>query len=459
METTSSPPSFIDSLVRFWAWLTTPAPEVKRDERQKASILMSMLAVFLPLAVVLVFIGPVTFWMSGTGNGQVSMPALVTLFVVFGAYVVSRTERYRIAAYLVVICPILAVGGVVLTSPNPPTPVALVFLSLSSIFCGLLFDARHTIVFGLIGAAIAVGAYLRPIEGQLPVAWPIPMYIIIASSVMAVVSHLTQGYVVRLENAQRQLREQYRVAEEARERAERSDQVKSAFLASMSHELRTPLNAIINYTKFVNKGTMGPVTPEQVETLDEVIDSAKHLLNLINDVLDMSKIEAGSMTLFIEDNVDLKAILTSAFHTAKVLATEKGLDVRLTMPEDLPLLRGDRQRILQAVLNVVSNAVKFTETGSVNIDAKQDAGDVLIVVRDTGPGIPLEDQAGVFEAFKQTKTGLRQTGGTGLGMPITRSLIEAHGGTVTLLSTEGQGTTFTLRIPIKSDKLVPMANV
>jgi signal transduction histidine kinase len=203
---------------------------------------------------------------------------------------------------------------------------------------------------------------------------------------------------------------------------------------------------------------MGPVTPEQVETLDEVIDSAKHLLNLINDVLDMSKIEAGSLTLFIEENVDLAAILNSATNTARALSRDKGLTVTLEIDSDVPPLRADRQRVLQAILNIVSNAVKFTEKGGVTLNAKRDGDEVVIAIRDTGAGIAPEDQAGVFEAFKQTKTGLRQSGGTGLGMPITKSLIEAHNGTIALQSAEGQGTTFTLRLPIKSDKLTPMPN-
>ncbi|MCU0464570.1 MAG: HAMP domain-containing histidine kinase [Anaerolineae bacterium] len=454
---TSSPPASGNPAARLWSWLTTPHPAVPADERQKASILMSMLAVFVPLAFVVVFNGPITSFINGTEGAALNIAAVVALGFVIAAYAISRTSRYQIAGYMVVLVPILAVVGVFMSSQEAPTPVSLFFLSLSAIFCGLLFDARQTIIVGVISAVIAVAAYYRPIANPVPVSWPIPMFILISASVMAVVSYLTQGYVSRLETTQRQLREQYTVAEEARERAERSDQVKSAFLASMSHELRTPLNAIINYTKFVNKGTMGPVTPAQVETLDEVIDSAKHLLNLINDVLDMSKIEAGSLSLFIEDNIDLKAVLISSLNTAKALGREKELNINLLMPEDLPNVRGDRQRILQAVLNVVSNAVKFTEVGSVTIKATHEGGSAVIEISDTGPGIAAQDQFAVFEAFKQTKTGLRQAGGTGLGMPITKSLIEAHGGTISLKSEEGQGATFTLKLPIKSEQLVPMA--
>jgi signal transduction histidine kinase len=455
-----NPPPSPNQLVRLWTYLTTPHPAVPQDERQKASILMAMLTVFTPLAALVVFSGPISVLLTGTGNATPTPPAVIALIIVLVAYQVSRTRHYQWAGYLVVFTPILAVGGVIVNLTSAPTPTALFFLTLSVIFSGLLFDAKRTFVVGVIGVAMSIGAYAWPVPDPTPVIWPIPMFIAISTAVMAVVSELSRGYVISLEKTQRQLREQYTVAEEARERAERSDQVKSAFLASMSHELRTPLNAIINFTKFVSKGTMGPVTPQQVEMLDEVIDSAKHLLNLINDVLDMSKIEAGSLTLFIEDNVDLKAILTSALNTGRALAKDKTLTFNVLMAEDLPTLRGDRQRILQALLNVLSNAVKFTDAGNVTVKAKRGTEeDVVLEVSDTGPGIAPEDQAGVFEAFKQTTTGLRQVGGTGLGMPITKSLVEAHGGRIWLTSATGQGTTFYISLPIKSDKLVPMTNI
>ncbi|MBX3061849.1 MAG: hypothetical protein KF726_02675 [Anaerolineae bacterium] len=217
-------------------------------------------------------------------------------------------------------------------------------------------------------------------------------------------------------------------AEKARAETERANTVKSAFLASMSHELRTPLNAVINFTKFVAKGSMGPVNEEQVETLNEVIDSARHLLNLINDVLDMSKIESGSLNLFIENNVSLKAILETVVSTGKSLIVEKEIELKTEIADMLPLIKGDRQRILQILLNIVSNAIKFTDEGYVSIKAYRQDQEVVFAIEDTGAGIAAEDQAAVFEAFKQTTTGLRQGGGTGLGMPITKNLVEAHGG-------------------------------
>lgn len=241
----------------------------------------------------------------------------------------------------------------------------------------------------------------------------------------------------------------------ARTQAERSDQVKSAFLASMSHELRTPLNAIINFTRYVAKGSLGEVNAQQVETLNEVVDSGKHLLNLINDVLDMSKIEADSLTLFVEDDIDVKSILQSIVSTGKALTKEKSVEIQTDIQETLPRIRADRQRVLQILLNVISNACKFTEQGHIKVRAYATAEEMVFAIEDTGPGISGEDQTSVFQPFKQTTTGLRQGGGTGLGMPISKSLAEAHGGQLWIESEIGKGSTFYCSIPIKSDLLIP----
>jgi len=240
----------------------------------------------------------------------------------------------------------------------------------------------------------------------------------------------------------------------AQQAAERSDKIKSAFLASMSHELRTPLNAIINFTRYVAKGSLGSVNQQQVETLNEVVDSAKHLLNLINDVLDMSKIEADSLKLFVEDDVDVRPMLNSVLSTGQTLLADKPVKIQAEIADYLPPLRADRQRILQIMLNIMSNACKFTEEGFIRLRAYQDDDHLVIRIQDSGPGIADEDQNAVFEAFKQTNTGLRQGGGTGLGMPISKSLVEAHGGRIWLESEVGIGTTFYVAIPIKSEALV-----
>lgn len=244
--------------------------------------------------------------------------------------------------------------------------------------------------------------------------------------------------------------------EQAKQKAERADQVKSAFLASMSHELRTPLNAIINFTRFVIDGDTGEINEEQEELLTDVVASARHLLSLINDVLDMSKIEAGSLNLFVEDQVDLQPVFESVYATGRGLLAEKPVQLKYEVEPDLPAIRCDRQRILQILLNLMSNACKFTQMGEITLRASRRGEELHISVIDNGPGIAQEDQSLIFEAFKQSRTGLQTGGGSGLGLAISKNLAEAHGGRLWLESTAGQGATFSLAIPIRSQALTPL---
>lgn len=242
--------------------------------------------------------------------------------------------------------------------------------------------------------------------------------------------------------------------EAAREQAERADQVKSMFLASVSHELRTPLNAIINLTKFVGLGMYGTINAEQVDILRKVEARSKHLLNLINDVLDISKIETGSLELFVEENINVGDIVHQAIETAQSLLMGKPVEIVCEVQPELPPVTGDAQRIHQIILNLLSNACKFTDKGQIRVCAFQKGVEINISIRDSGPGIAAEDQQYIFEVFRQTKDGLRKGEGTGLGLPISQRLAEAHGGRVWLESTVGQGATFYIALPLDSH-LIP----
>ncbi len=235
--------------------------------------------------------------------------------------------------------------------------------------------------------------------------------------------------------------------------AERANQVKSQFLAAMSHELRTPLNAVINLGQFVANGVLGEVNEEQSEALNLVVSSGQHLLGLINDILDISKIEAGAFKLFVEADADLNAELKVVVATAETLVKDKPVEVITRVDQNLPRITGDKRRISQIMLNLVSNAAKFTENGSITITAKVQDDDILLSVEDTGPGIPLEDQQAVFEPFRQSDSGLRVGSGTGLGLPISRRLAEAHGGKLWLESEPGKGALFSVLLPIHAEIL------
>lgn len=243
--------------------------------------------------------------------------------------------------------------------------------------------------------------------------------------------------------------------EAAREQAERADRAKSMFLASVSHELRTPLNAIINLTKFVALGMYGAINEEQEEILYQVAASGKHLLNLINDVLDISKIEAGSLELFVEDGLRVDEIVQSVVETSKGLLLQRPVSLRCEIAPELPPLTGDEQRIRQIVLNLLSNACKFTEEGAIVVQVYREDDELIIAVEDTGPGIDPKDQEAIFEVFRQAKVRGRKAEGTGLGLPISRRLAEAHGGRLWVRSAPGQGSTFYIALPLES-ALVPI---
>jgi signal transduction histidine kinase len=244
-----------------------------------------------------------------------------------------------------------------------------------------------------------------------------------------------------------QLRQTLEYLNEAKNEAERANQVKSSFLAAMSHELRTPLNGIINFTGFIMDGMLGPVNEKQIEVLQDTMANGEHLLALINDVLDISKIESGSLKLFIEENIDLPEIINSIVSTGKSMLKDKPVELYIDMQQDIPKITADKRRIKQIVLNIVSNACKFTDAGAVSINLYQQNNEIVIAVTDTGPGIAIDDQQAVFEAFRQTDAGLRQGEGTGLGMPISKRLAEAHNGRLWLESELGKGTTFYVSLP------------
>ena len=240
----------------------------------------------------------------------------------------------------------------------------------------------------------------------------------------------------------------------ARQVAEQADKIKSEFLAHMSHELRTPLNAILNFTAFVSDGLMGEVNTEQVEALQRVTDSANHLLSLINDVLDISKIQSGMMSLFVEE-VYMNEALRATVSIAKGLVKNKPIELNVEIEENLPHIYGDKRRIRQILLNLVSNAVKFTQKGGVTITAQHhhETNEVYISVSDTGVGIPAEDLDMVFLPFRQSQQGVEQVVGTGLGLPITKHFVEAHGGKIWVESEAGKGTIFHVSLPVENDEL------
>jgi signal transduction histidine kinase len=232
-----------------------------------------------------------------------------------------------------------------------------------------------------------------------------------------------------------------------------ASQHKSLFLANMSHELRTPLNAILGYTELIADKIYGEIPEKVLATLERVQSNGRHLLGLINDVLDLSKIEAGQLTLSLTD-YSIGDVVSTVLTAVEPLATGKQLALTSVLPPDLPLARGDERRITQVLLNLVGNAIKFTDSGEVAVRASAANGSFTIAVRDTGPGIPEADQRRIFDEFKQadTSSSAWKTGGTGLGLSIAKRIVEMHGGRIYVESSPGQGSTFSITLPLIVEK-------
>jgi K+-sensing histidine kinase KdpD/DNA-binding response OmpR family regulator len=237
-------------------------------------------------------------------------------------------------------------------------------------------------------------------------------------------------------------------AEEARSAAEKANQAKSAFLANMSHELRTPLNAIIGFTRIVKRKAGGALPEKQVENLDKVLSSAEHLLNLINTVLDIAKIEAGRMDVQ-PTNFELASLIEGCITTTQPLVRSAVSVLWQTAPE-LPTVYSDQEKVRQIMLNLISNAAKFTHQGTITVRAGLSDNRLEVSVADTGIGISREALGRIFEEFQQADTSTtREYGGTGLGLSISRGLARLLGGELTAASEEGKGSTFTLSLPLR----------
>jgi PAS domain S-box-containing protein len=273
------------------------------------------------------------------------------------------------------------------------------------------------------------------------------------------ISHLHEEMAVRQKteeklqqlNSELEERVNRRTAEleVAKERAEQADRIKSAFLATMSHELRTPLNSIIGFTGIMLQGLAGPLNPEQQKQMTMVQNSSRHLLSLINDVLDISKIEAGQLDLSYE-SFDLRASIEKMIKLIIPQVDKKGLDIHVDLPDSQAMVTSDQRRMEQVILNLLNNAVKFTDQGNVSVVCRAEKDDFILSFSDTGIGIKEEDLPDLFQPFTQIDTGLaRKREGTGLGLSICKRILDIMGGTIAVESTLGRGSTFTVRLPLK----------
>ncbi len=269
---------------------------------------------------------------------------------------------------------------------------------------------------------------------------------------LAVLQLLADQVAIAIDNAR-----SYELSQQAVLEMREVDRLKSQFLANMSHELRTPLNSIIGFSRVILKGIDGPVTDLQQQDLTAIYNSGQHLLGLINDVLDLAKIEAGKMELAFDD-VNMTDLISSVMSTASGLVKDKAIKLVRNIHGELPMVRADAIRVRQVLLNLLSNAAKFTDEGEITVDASVETSpagrpELLVSVTDTGPGIAPEDQAKLFQAFSQVDDSpTRKTGGSGLGLSISQQLIQMHGGRIGVHSSLGKGSTFYFTLPIYKGK-------
>ena len=236
-----------------------------------------------------------------------------------------------------------------------------------------------------------------------------------------------------------------------------ASQHKSQFLANMSHELRTPLNAILGYTELMADGIYGELPEKTMGVLKRLESNGRHLLGLINDVLDLSKIEAGQLVLDLSD-YSLEDIAQTVRSTLEPLAADKKLAFKVEVAPKLPAGHGDGRRLTQVLINLVGNAIKFTDAGEVVIKATATDGSFHLSVRDTGPGISAADQAKLFQQFQQADNAItRKKGGTGLGLAISKRIVEMHGGKIWVESQVGHGSTFSFTVPVRASQQVVTA--
>ena len=267
---------------------------------------------------------------------------------------------------------------------------------------------------------------------------------VFAAETVDLLQTLANQSVLAIENA-----ELFEEIERKGEQLAVASRHKSEFLANMSHELRTPMNAILGFTELIRDGVYGEVSPKITAMLERIQANGRHLLGLINDVLDLSKIEAGQLKLEAADYA-LRDVVQTVQATTESLAAAKKLKLRIELPDVLPPARGDERRIAQVLLNLVGNAIKFTEAGEVSVSVALDETTFEIAVTDTGPGIPVDQQQKIFEEFHQVdSSSTRHKGGTGLGLAISKRIVELHGGKIWVESEPGRGSSFRFEIPIQ----------
>jgi signal transduction histidine kinase len=373
----------------------------------------------------------------------------------------AKKDRVVASGYTLIlpILIIIAVNGSIIVGLSPIIGVSY---ALAIIVAGMIIGPRQGyIITGLCVVFFIVSRFVV-VSGLIPV---LKISEGIAETVVVIVFGLALAFVAVMsklttQDLRKSLDEATYDLLEANHKLALASEMKSQFTARTSHELRTPLSSIIVFTELAIRGTYGEITPKLKGKLENVLGSARHLHGIINDLLDLAKIEAGELEIS-EEPVAIFDLGRNVQSTMDETAHQKGLAFNVEMADDLPArLIGDQGRLKQIMLNLVSNAIKFTDDGEVDLKIdRYGTNQWRIIVRDTGPGIPEDRFETIFEEYRQLETASRDADrkGTGLGLAITRNLVELMGGKMNLESELGEGTTFEIILPLKTPEVVPVA--
>ncbi len=454
-------------------WLTARLPD--RHDAFRESFLRRAV-VTITLLGLLSFAASI--WVFEDEWQLLSFPTLhiYALVTCFAAGIAVYHGRFMLAGWLLVALILIGAGGVMLLSRQNGS-VAGILLAVP-IFCMVPIMATmvlpHTLIipislvstigYALTQFTIPVGDFeiegLRSDHTLVPVTLLLLFEgILLRQLRMEFDARLTQmrKSVAEMERAKQQADIARQQAEADRRRAEDADRAKSQFLANISHELRTPLNAIIGYDEAMIAGMAGGFTEQQHGLLERIQYNARRLLTLINDVLDLSKIESGAQEVYWAP-VDPTHVIRTTADSLRSLAEDKGISLEIVTDLSTPaLVVSDVNKLEQIIVNLLSNAIKFTEAGGIRVmTCGMDGATWQIAVADTGIGIPPDAQKTIFDPFRQVDGSLRRRHqGTGLGLSITKRLVEMLEGTISVVSQPGDGSTFTVRFPLHRDAVIP----
>ena len=443
------------------------------DQRRKARVLAALMLTLAGSALFLMAVLSIR----NIEIAQASAPAvLVGVSVVLLLYISNRFGYYQVSAYGFIALNFVMLHSIPVFTGNVGW---LLFTPMMMIFTLILLPLQATLVVYLLSIAV------QTILGSTGIInLPAPelttftsvVVLLLTGAIMVIAAHfrdnLDRDLRAEIEELQqklcaaeteidRRVEERTRDLRSAKEQAEfelarvrQHEQKKMQALSSLSHQLRTPLNSMLNFTEFVHLEMLGPISEQQKDALGKSLDSSRVLLGLINNVLDIIKIEAGTMRLFAEPQVDLNALLPEVVTTTQALLHDRpNIEFVTDLDENLPAVAGDARRLSQTLNILLANACKFTLKGTITLSVKHRRDQLLVCVSDTGVGIAPEEQARIFKPFQKLDQSRVYNAGTGLSLAIAHWIVTAHGGTLTVESAVGEGAAFFVTLPIQSSVL------